>query len=62
MAKVKIKGKPVYILTLTEKEARWLKGITQNPLNHLDDPNDEPKADRKARYAIFKALAEHIKR
>lgn len=32
MAKVKLKKQPVYTLTLTQKEAKWLRDITQNHL------------------------------
>lgn len=40
-------------LTLTEKEARWLKGMVQNPLCY---PDEESPENAKMRSSLFHAL------
>jgi hypothetical protein len=42
-------------LVLTEKEATWLKNISQNPIGY-DRLEDEPTEDRNIRMAFFTAL------
>ena len=42
-------------LVLSEEEARWLKGLVQNPL-WVDHPDDENPKDKKIREAFWNAL------
>ena len=56
MAEVRITTKRVIALILTEAEAKWLKGVLQNPLNGSHDPTDEDIKDKDMRHEIFRSL------
>ena len=43
--------KPNVVLTLTHKEAQWLRGLMQNPIHEA-----ETEQDRSMRALIFSAL------
>lgn len=45
------------ILDLNEDEAKWLKGVMQNPLNGKA-PDEEDPIDKAIRYKFFGALKE----
>lgn len=48
--------KTTYVsLKLTEEEAKWLKGIMQNPL-HGQLPTEEDETDKMHRGAIWRTL------
>jgi hypothetical protein len=51
MVEVRVTTKKVVALVLSEQEARWLKGVMQNPLFH-----DESEEDSVTRYTIFNGL------
>jgi len=53
---VRVTTKKVVALILNEDEAKWLKGIMQNPLSGNPDPNDEDHKDRDNRIGIFYSL------
>ena len=36
-------------LLLDEAEAKWLKGVMQNPLQHIECPAAEPETDKEMR-------------
>jgi len=44
------------ILELTEKEARWLKSVVQNPLR--GNPDEEPEEERDMRVKFWNALSD----
>jgi len=50
---VEIKHGMEITLTLTAKEAIWLKDLVQNPQGH---PNHEPNRIRDMRFDLFNAL------
>ena len=56
MAKATLVTEPIYELRLTEREAKFIKGLTQNSFYTL--PNDEPASECKDRESIFHALRE----
>lgn len=43
-------------LLLSEEEARWLKGIMQNPFFQYENQSDEPQIDRDMRFKFFEAV------
>lgn len=45
-----------YRLELTEDEAKWLKGIMQNPLSENEDPRFEDPKDAAMRSKFWDAL------
>lgn len=49
------KFKPVVVLELTVEEARWLKGVMQNPL-WGDSPEEESIEDNNMRRKFFDAI------
>ncbi len=54
---MKTKQTVIVTLTLNEDEARWLKGIMQNPLFVEDgNPEKENPVDRKYRQIFWDAL------
>ncbi len=53
---VRVTTKKVIALILNEDEAKWLKGIMQNPLSEGYDPNKESEEDRDHRHDIFNCL------
>ncbi len=57
MEQIKVVKQTVHLLHLTEDQAKWLKGIMQNPL-HSDDPMDESPLDAEMRVAFFNSLNE----
>lgn len=60
MAKANSKTKKVVYLTLTEKEAKWLKELTQNYLGGSEYPFTEPPDEKKIREDIFKTLKKEL--
>lgn len=42
-------------IVLTEEEARWLKGLVQNPIPH-EPEEPETMQDRKIRESLWKCL------
>jgi len=56
MIKSKINKCVVVTLTLEEKEARWLKGLVQNPIGV--SPDDESEENEKIRRCFWEALSE----
>jgi hypothetical protein len=54
MASVSIKKKKVITLNLNEKEAEWLKGLTQNYLGQ--SKKHEHPENKKIRESIFTCL------
>ena len=52
---MKTKVEKQIVLTLNEEEARWLKGILQNPL-WVDSPDEEDPYDRAMRGKYWDAL------
>ena len=44
-------------LTLSETEAKWLKGIMQNPL-FVENLDDESSIDTEMRYRFWKTVEE----
>ena len=42
-------------LVLNEEEARWLKGLVQNPL-WVDHPDDENPTEKRIRESFWNAL------
>ena len=55
MAKSIINQKIEYTLILNEDEAKWLKGLMQNPIFD-ETPEEEPKEEAKMRKSIWDAL------
>jgi len=51
MVEVRVTTKKVVALILSETEAKWLKGILQNPLDE-----DESQGDSDMRREIFSSL------
>lgn len=51
----KIFSETTYILTLNEKEAQWLRGIIQNPLNGKT-PEEEFEYDSNMRKLFWDSL------
>ena len=51
-----IKKSTTYILRLEEREARWLRGLMQNPIVKENLPLNEDKTDREMRELYFNAL------
>jgi len=56
MARSVINKKIEYTLVLDEQEARWLRGLMQNPIFD-EEPDEEPELDRTMRETIWAALA-----
>jgi len=56
MARSVINKKIEYTLVLDEQEARWLRGLMQNPIFD-EEPDEEPELDRTMRETIWTALA-----
>lgn len=56
MAHANIKTKKVIYLTLTEEEANWLMGLTQNQFESSED-----KKSKKIREGIFLSLHKILK-
>ena len=52
--KTKVSMKTVITLELTVEEARWLRGVVQNPIGI--DPLDEPAEDKEMRRVFWDAL------
>lgn len=52
---IKTSSKIQVVLTLSEEEAKWLKGIMQNPL-YGDCPSDEDPIDAKYRKMYWEVL------
>ena len=56
MARSVINKKIEYTLVLDEQEARWLRGLMQNPIFD-ESPEEEPELDNQIRRSIWDALA-----
>jgi len=54
MSEVEVAIIKTVTLILDEREAIWLKGIVQNPLHNINQP--EPEEDKLMRSALFEAL------
>ena len=52
---VKQQKEITYTLNLNEKEARWLKGLMQNPIFD-ESPEDEPANKRAMRKVFWEGL------
>ena len=45
------------VLRMTEKEAKWLKGIMQNPISHQQSMDEEQEKDNIMRRRFWDVLA-----
>jgi len=52
---MKTEIKTTYTLTLGEDEAKWLRGLVQNPI-HVNNLEDESDIDSKMRHKFWLAL------
>jgi len=52
---MKTEIKTTYTLTLGEDEAKWLRGLVQNPI-YVENPEDEPDMDAEMRHRFWLAL------
>ena len=48
------------LLSIEAEEARWLKGIMQNPLHGVTDPDKEDEYDKRMRRKYFEILDAHV--
>ena len=48
------------ILSIEAEEARWLKGIMQNPLHGVIDPDEEDEYDTQMRHRYFELLKAYV--
>jgi hypothetical protein len=55
---VKVEHNTKITLTLTESEAKWLKAVMQNPIEHAQDPSHEDDHNRNMRNRFWDALTD----
>ena len=56
MVKAEVVINKTVIITLTEREAVWLKAVCQNPLNAFGEKPNEDLLEAQMRRSIFEAL------
>ena len=50
-----------YVLILDEDEAKWLRGLVQNPI-YVENPEDESDMDTEMRHRFWLALKREEKK